>query len=131
MTQARNVAATFTRQSPSLALTLNQSAFHRSQQLTLGATVAPGATPVVADVYVALQLPDGSLLFLQGDGTLTWSLQPIVRSWTIAPFTGQIFTYIFEGGEPLGSYTWLAAFTQPGTLNFIGPIVSAPFSFSP
>jgi len=131
MIQARNVTAVFTAQNPSLTLTLNQSVFHQSQQLTLGARVVPGATPVVADVYVAVQLPDGSLLFLQGNGTFTWDLQPIVRGWTIAPFAGQIFTYIFEGGEPLGSYAWLAAFTQPGTLNFIGSIASVSFSFSP
>jgi len=114
-----------------LTLGLNQPFFHQGQQLALSATVTPGTAPLAADVYVALQLPDGSLLFLQGDGTFTGNLQPIVRNWTISPFTGQIFAYTFSGGEPVGNYAWFAAFTQPGTLNFIGPIVSAPFSFSP
>ncbi len=116
---------------PSLTLSLNQSAFHAGQQLVLKAAVTPGTTPVVADVYVALQLPDGSLLFLRGDGSFSTDLQPIVANWLVGPYSGQIFTYTCTGWEPAGSYTWLAAFTQPGTLNFIGPIVSAPFSYSP
>jgi hypothetical protein len=44
---------------------------------------------------------------------------------------GQIFAYTFGGVEPIGNYAWLAAFTRPGTLNFIGSIVSTPFSFNP
>jgi len=54
-----------------------------------------------------------------------------VSNWAISPFSGQIFAYTFTGGEPVGNYAWLAAFTEPGTLTFIGPIVSAPFGFSP
>ncbi len=116
---------------PSLTLSLNQSSFHAGQQLTLKATATPGTTPVLADVYIALQLPDGSLLFLRGDGSFSTDLQPIVAHWLVGPYSGQIFSYTCTGWEPAGSYTWLAAFTQPGTLNFIGPIVSAPFRIDP
>lgn len=116
---------------PGLALSLNPASFRSGQILTLTATVTPGPTPVTADVYVAVQLPDETLLFLLGDGSITGSLQPIVRNWTISPFSGQIFTYTFGGGEPVGNYAWLAAFTEPGTLNFIGGIVQVPFSFRP
>jgi len=116
---------------PGLGLGLNQLAFRRDERLTLTATVMPGPTPVTADVYVAVQLPDGGLLFLLGDGSITPTLQPIVRGWPISPFLAQIFAYTFTGGEPAGSYTWLAAFTEPGTLTFIRPIVAVPFSFSP
>lgn len=118
-------------QGPTLQLHLSQSAFHPGGQLIVNATVTPGPTPVTADVYTAVQLPDRSLLFLQGDGSITPTLQPIVRNWTISPFTGQIFSYTFGGVEPVGDYAWLAAFTEPGTLTFIGLIVSAPFTFSP
>ncbi len=123
---------------PNLLLTVNHAVFGAGEQLILSATVTPGPTPVTADVYVALQLTDGSLLFLQGDGSLSSTLQPIVSKWGIGPYSGHIFNYTLTGGEPRGNYAWLAAFTQPGTLNFIGPIVSAPFritfpklSFSP
>lgn len=116
---------------PVLSFGLNQTGLHTGQTLLVTASVAPGPTPVTADVYVAVQLPGGSLLFLQGDGTFTAAIQPIVRSWTVSSFSGQIFAYTFGGGEPVGSYAMLGAFTNPGTLSFIGPIVSAPFTFSP
>lgn len=46
-------------------------------------------------------------------------------------YRGSIFRYIFGGNEPVGSYVWLGAFTAPGTLNIIGDIAQAPFTFSP
>jgi len=61
-----------------------------------------------ADVYVALQLPDGTLLAMQPDGSFS-----------------------FTGAEPVGNYTWFAALTTPGTLNIIGALATAPFSFTP
>ena len=129
MSQDRSVTATFMAVNPTIGLTLNQTSFRPGETLVLNATVTPGATPVVADVYVAVQLPDGTLLFLLGDGSISPVLQPIVQSWPVSSFTGQIFQYTFSGGEPTGNYAWLAAFTQPGTLNFIGSIFSVPFSF--
>ncbi len=119
---------------PTLALGLNQSSFRTGGVLSLTATVAPGATPSMVDVYVALSLPGGSLLFLQGDGNLTSELRPIVTNWTPTAFAGQIFTYRFGGGEPVGSYTWYPAFTVPGgnpLFGTLGPIVSTTFGFSP
>src|SRR5688500_8260395 len=35
-------------------------------------------TPVQSDVYIALQVPDGSLFFLQQDGSLTPAMRPLV-----------------------------------------------------
>jgi len=131
MTQARSVTAVFTLEIPTLELTLNQSSFRRGETLSLTATVTPGATPTAVDAYVAVALPRGTLLFLQGDGSLTTDLRPIVSNWTVAAFSGEVFRYTFSGGEPLGSYRWLAAFTEPGTLTFVTPIVEAPFTFSP
>ncbi len=121
----------FTQQPPAVSLWVSQPAYHSGQQLTLNAIVSPGPASTRADVYIALQLLDGSLLFLQDGGGLTTSLQPFVANWPVGRFLGQLFNYTFGGWEPAGSYTWLAAFTQPGTLNLIGPIVSVPFSFSP
>lgn len=116
---------------PQLALRLNQAAFRQGETLILAATVTPGLAPVTVDAYVAVRLPDGTLLFLQGDGSFTLDLRPIVAGWTVAPFEGEVFRYPFGGGEPPGNYAWLAAFTESGTLNLIGAIVQAPFSFSP
>lgn len=116
---------------PTLTFGLSQTGLRTGQTLSVTASVAPGATPVTADAYVAIQLPGGSLLFLQGDGTFTTAILPIVQNWTVSPFSGQILAYTFGGGEPTGSYAILGAFTQPGTLTFIGAIAQAPFTFSP
>ncbi len=116
---------------PTVALSVNQPSFQPGEELTLSATVTPGPILMNADVYVAVEVPGGSLLFLQGDGSLVSAVQPLVGNWPIGSFTGQIFAHTFDGGEPIGDYAWLAAFTQPGTLNFIGSISSAPFSFGP
>ncbi len=123
---------------PYLALTLSNQTlspwptnFLQGETLVLTAGVIPGASPQAVDAYVAIRLPDGSLLFLRGDGILTREVQPILTNWTVAPYIGEIFRYTFGGGEPGGDYAWLAAFTQPGTLNFVTAIAQAPFIFSP
>ncbi|MBI2876816.1 MAG: SBBP repeat-containing protein [Candidatus Tectomicrobia bacterium] len=117
--------------SPGLALGLNQTAFRQGDTLILTATITPGDVPQTVDVYVAVLLPDGGLLFLQGDGSFTRDIRPIVASWTVAPYDGEVFRYTFGGGEPPGDYAWLAAFAEPGTLDFIMPIAEVPFRFSP
>lgn len=116
---------------PTLCISLNQPTFQAGNALSLSATVTPGVTPPAVDVYVALQLPAGSLLFLQGNGTFTTDLTPLVAGWSPTSFAGQVFGYTFGGGEPGGTYTWLTAFTQPGTLDFIGGIASVSFQFTP
>ena len=122
-------AANCTASTPTLCLSLNQaSPFQAGQTLNLSASVTPGTTPPSVDVYVALQLPTGTLLFLQGDGSFNTALAPILSGWTPSAFSGQIFNYLFSGGEPSGAYHWLAAFAQPGTLNFIGGIADTPFA---
>lgn len=114
-----------------LRLHLNGTDFHAGGTLILTAASTAPATPTVVDAYVALRLPDGSLLFLQGNGSFTRAVWPIVTNWTVAPFDGEIFRYTFGGREPQGHYAWLAAFTVPGTMHFIGDIVEVPFMFSP
>jgi hypothetical protein len=83
------------------------------------------------DGYVALQLPDGTLRFLQADGSLAPETRPLISNWHVMPFSGTIFSYTFGGHEPSGSYRWLAAFTEPGTTNIVGLTAQAAFTFSP
>jgi len=120
---------------PSLALFVNAPSMHQGGVLTLTAIATPGPTPIMADVYIALQLPGCTLLacvlFWQGGFNFTAAPQPILRNWPIRPFDGQIFSYTFGGTEPVGNYVWLGAFAVPGTLHLIGGIMQAPFTFSP
>lgn len=114
-----------------LDLQLNRPSFRSGETLALAATVTPGAVPLTADAYVAVGLPGGSLLFLQGDGSFTPDVLPLVRNWSVTSFTGELVRYTFGGSEPAGPYTWFAAFTAPGTLTLIESLVSVPFSFTP
>ena len=91
--------------------------------------MTPWPTLTRADVYVAVQLLDLSLLYLLGDGTLSQTQQPYASNWTITVVEGPIFNYTFTGTDPAGNYTWLGAFAQTGSRppSFIGGIYSAPF----
>jgi len=100
-------------------------------QLAVEATLTPGDTPVTADIYVAIQLPDKRIFFMQGDGSFTAEARPIVSGVTVVPFKGEVFRYYFSGGEPAGSYTWLAALTEAGTVKIIGSIAQVTFTISP
>jgi lysophospholipase L1-like esterase len=53
-----------------LRLHVDDSSLAPGEVLTLTMTITPDATPLVADLYVALQFPDQRLRFLQADGSL-------------------------------------------------------------
>jgi len=116
---------------PVIGLNTNGSSFATGNAMTLTASTTPGATPTNADVYVALQLPDGTLLVMQPDGSFNTTLTPLVANIPVPAFSGIIFSYRFTGAEPVGNYTWFAALTTPGTLNIIGTMAVQPFSFRP
>ena len=115
---------------PILELRLNQGFVRSGQELAVTLLAFEGTTPTTADVYVALQFPDGSLNYLHPGGAVNAAPGPFLAGWS-ASNAGEIFRYTFGGGEPAGQYKWLAAFASPGTTNFTGPIISAPFSFAP
>lgn len=75
---ANSLAATLT-------LTVNEATIAPGQTFSLSADIAPnGDTGTLADLYVAVITPTGSLLTL--DNTLAWvtSITPIVRSFSLA-----------------------------------------------
>ena len=90
--------------------------------MALTATVAAGAPTALVDLYIAIRLPDQTLLFLQPDRSLASEPRPFVAGWTVQPFAGEIFQYTLTGAEPLGAYTWLGGFTKSGTAEIIGDI---------
>jgi hypothetical protein len=114
-----------------LDLQLNQPAFRRGETLRLGVTVSPTSPLLVADAYLALALPGGALLFLQGEGRFREALQPFVRDWPVTAVSAELFRYTFAGWEPAGTYTWFAALTEPRTLSLFTPLLILPFTFTP
>ena len=65
------------------------------------------------DVYVAVQLPGGQLLFFPG---FSMTPVPFMTSVPVGPslevFDYPLLTYTF-GGEPAGAYTWFVVLTRP------------------
>lgn len=114
---------------PSLALLPSQWAYRTGQPLRVELVGTPDAAP--RDLYVAVQLPDGSLLFLTGAGGFSPTLPPWRANWVGTPLSQPVIDYPFTGGEPVGAYRILAGLALPGTQTFVGPILSAPFSFAP
>jgi lysophospholipase L1-like esterase len=114
-----------------LRLRVNDSSLSPGETLALTVTTLPESTPLVVDLYVALQLPDQQVWFLSSDGSLMPAIQPYVDQWPIIPFRAELFRYTLTGAEPPGNYVWLAAFIDPGTGMFIGTIAQAPFRVSP
>jgi len=116
---------------PAISLTLNQAAYVAGNTLAVTVTTTAGAPSVNADIYIALQLPDGTLLVMQPGGSFSTALTPLVSNIPVPDFNGPIFNFAFSGTEPAGNYTWFAALTTPGTLNIIGTMAVQPFSFGP
>jgi len=121
---------------PGVALDLNGAApfaFNSTtnKTMTLTAGTAASTAPANADVYVALQLPNRTLLVVQPNGSFGTALTPLVSNISVPDFKGPVFTFTFTGAEPPGNYTWFAALTTPGSLNVIGTLVTASFSFAP
>jgi len=120
---------------PTITLSLGSAPFAfnstTNNMMTLAATTVASNPATKADVYVALQLPDGTLLVMQPGGGFGTALTPLLSNVPIPDFTGPIFNYTFSGTEPVGNYTWFAALTTPGSLNIIGTLAVAPFSFAP
>jgi len=116
-----------------VGLSLNGTAFNSTTNnvMTLNATTVASNPVTNADVYVALQLPDGTLLVMQPDGSFSTTITPLLSNIPVPDFTGSIFSYTFTGAEPVGNYTWFAALTTPGSLNVIGTLAVQPFSFGP
>jgi len=120
-------------QRDSISLSLNETALNSAanKTMTLTAITVASAPQTRADVYVALQLPDGTLLVMQPGGSFSTVLTPLVSNVLVPDFIGPIFNFTFSGAEPPGPYVWFAVLTQPGTLNVIGTLAKAPFTFTP
>jgi len=113
------------------SLSLNASAYITGDSLTLSATVTPGPTAVAADVYLAIQFPDGRVFFRQADGSFSGVIAPALANWTLAPFSGPVFNYTFSGLEQAGQYEWFLILASPGTNSIIGQIYASPLTFMP
>lgn len=116
---------------PAVDIVANATNYSTGQRQDLYVYVSNPGTQVVVDAYVAVMLPDGSLLFVSYDslgtptfhpGTgdpATWT--PLVTNLTLPSGFNleqcRLLQYTFTGGEPAGTYTWFVGLTSPGTKN--------------
>lgn len=114
-----------------ILLDLNSTFFNTGNTLTLTETTAASNPVTLADKYIALQLPDGTLLVMQPDGSFSPAITPLVSNLQVADSNAQVFSYTFTGAEPVGTYKWFSALMQPGTLTPIGTINQISFDFAP
>jgi 6-phosphogluconolactonase (cycloisomerase 2 family) len=114
-----------------LWLFLNATTFKRGATLTLAAVITPWPTLTRVDLYLALQLPDATVVFVRADGTFASEPQPYIANWEVVPFHGELVRSTVGHTAPVGHYRWLALFTDPGTETLIGTIAQAPFLVSP
>jgi hypothetical protein len=113
-----------------LSTDLNGSRFRAGQRMDVSVSLLPGTSPVPADAYLVLQLPNGQFLSWTGNG-LVPGLVPVARGVNPQRFRGRLAALQIPPGVPVGPYRWLSALAQPGTLNLITPISEARFSIAP
>jgi hypothetical protein len=97
--------------------------------LVVTATLVPGTTPTVVDVYLVLQTPDGSFASLVGANTIVPGIAPAAVALVPTPFSGEILRHSFTGVEPEGTYRWYAALVATGTLEPVGNVAQVAFAY--
>jgi len=117
---------------PTVSVGVNATALIPNDIMSVTVTTTEGTTPTVADIYIALQLPNGTLLVMQPDLSFGTNITPVISNWTVTPVSNvPIFNYTFTGAEPAGTYTWFGLLTTPGTLTPIGAMNVVPITFAP
>src|SRR5262249_22823983 len=118
-------------QSPEgLALSLNRNTYAAGQTMIVTARLSPVVTRQV-DAYVVMQTPDGQYRSLQLDGSFVAGVQPIARRFVPFNYQAVIANYRVTSGDPTGTYTWLAALTEPGTLTIVGTLFQTTLTVVP
>jgi hypothetical protein len=115
---------------PFLFLRLNESAFGPGDTMVLTAELIPGLVPVLADAYIVIRLPDGTLLSLVPAGAVA-GIAPAATGFVPVLFRGEVVRYTFQGHEPGGTFDWFSVLTRTGTLDFLGAVDQDSFAFSP
>jgi uncharacterized repeat protein (TIGR01451 family) len=135
---------------PTLSLGLNQTTFRTGQTLIVALGVQNTGPAFTADFYLAELLPDGvTLVFFTATNVIASRLdadprtfQPLATSVPLSEGLALIIdnfrSLTFSGGEPPGTYSFLAFLTPPGAFGNgridPGEILALgiqPFSFSP
>jgi len=105
----------------SVAVNTSQNVYSPGDTMVARAsTTAPATAGQLFDLYVAIRLYTGVLLYMQPNGQFLSTLNPVLSNWSGAdigmfPF----FTLPITAGLPFGHYDWFIGLVQAGTLNLI------------
>jgi len=114
------------------AVGVNGLFFTTGGSLSLTGAVTPGSrTGTVVDAYITITLPTRQTFYLQPDGSWSLTIAPVVASWPLAPVSGTILDYVFQGTEPPGVYFAKIFFTLPATMTPVGREARRFFIFTP
>jgi len=107
---------------PTIRLTPSATRLRSGDTLALRMTITPGSQETVADVH----------LVVLGPGTPLRPRAPWQGNVQVPPVTDlPVFTHTVTGSDAPGTYTWLAFFTRPGTLEVLGSVASAAVTIQP
>ena len=116
-------------------LALNGSTFGVGDtvQVSVGYTNNIGDS-VDVDFYLVVTLPNGVMVFINGmfgptleTGTPYWSGLLPPGDMGLTP----LYQLTVTDGLEYGNYEWFAAFTEPGTLNFMGDVANVTMVVEP
>lgn len=104
----------------------NRQSVRTGEEITLSTRVFNTGPATTVDFYVAVELPDGRVMFLAPDGQafvprLSPMAQGINLPGSFPPTTLALFSTVVDHLDP-GVFTIYTAFTQPGTLEPLGEI---------
>ncbi|MBN2209234.1 MAG: hypothetical protein JW759_08055 [Candidatus Coatesbacteria bacterium] len=115
-----------------ISLSTDQSQYGAgdTQIARISATNSGGDIDV--DLYIAIMLPDGSLLFWPDFGSLMhpgFSMTPMPRGFSMTDVV--FFNMALPSGLPGGGYTWFGIFYGQATQNAVSNLASAEWTFQP
>jgi len=114
----------------SVSLILNGETYHQGDRHIVWITCKNTGAGVSADLYVALMLPSGTLLYYPSFSEVPTAL--LASFWWYSDF--EVISYeLLSEVLPLlaeGQYIWYAAYTKPGTMEFMADIASAEWFYS-
>jgi len=108
---------------PSILTGVNSASLKPGESLSVSITVKNPGTPFVADVYVALILPDGAIFCLGQSGGLGIGVFPWVPNITIPSdfvFGPQVVLQLKLPSSTSGTYYAASALCEPDTMDYIG-----------
>jgi len=114
----------------SLSTDRSQYAAGDTQIARISATNNGGDIDV--DLYIAIMLPDSSLLFWPGFGSEMspgYSMTPMPRGFSMSGVV--FFNMALPYGLPGGNYTWFGMFFAQGTQDAVSNLASASWTFLP